>query len=42
MYGIGIDAFGMLIERITGQDLEGYMMENIFDFLGMKATSFYV
>lgn len=42
MYGAGIDAVGVLIERVTGQDLEVYMRENIFDVLGMKATSFYV
>lgn len=42
MYGAGIDAVGVLIERVTGKDLEGYMRENIFDILGMKATSFYV
>jgi methyl acetate hydrolase len=40
-YSIGIDWAGWLVERITGQTLEDYFQQNIFEPCGMTSTSFY-
>jgi len=39
-YGVSMDVIGFVIEQITGQSLEGYLQENIFEPLGMTSTSF--
>lgn len=39
-YGINIDWAGRMVEAVSGQDLETYMRENIFDPLGMPDTGF--
>jgi methyl acetate hydrolase len=39
-YGIGIDWLGRLVERVSGQTLEAYFREHIFQPLGMKDTFF--
>jgi CubicO group peptidase (beta-lactamase class C family) len=39
-YGIGIDLAGKVVEAISGQDLEAYAREHIFQPLGMRDTSF--
>jgi CubicO group peptidase (beta-lactamase class C family) len=41
-YGIGIDWLGRLVERVSGQTLEAYMRQAIFEPLGMADTSFNV
>lgn len=41
-YSPAIDWVGLLIERLTGLDLEEYMKKNIFDPLEMKMTTFYL
>lgn len=40
-YGTGIDWVGQLIERLTGQPLEVYMKDNIWEPLGIKRMSFW-
>lgn len=40
MYGPGIDYAGLLIERITGQNLEAYMRTNLWEPLGIKDMTF--
>ena len=42
LYETGSDVLGVLIERVAGQPLEGFMRERIFDPLGMKDTAFSV
>ncbi|KAF8893007.1 beta-lactamase/transpeptidase-like protein [Infundibulicybe gibba] len=42
VYGFGSDCIGFIIERITGQTLEEYCKEHIFNPLGLKSTSFYL
>ena len=42
LYNTGADVTGVLIERATGQSLEAFMHERIFDPLGMDDTSFSV
>jgi CubicO group peptidase (beta-lactamase class C family) len=42
MYETGSDVLGILISRATGQDLETFFRERIFDPLGMTDTSFHV
>lgn len=42
IYGAGIDAAGVLIERVTGLNLETYMLKNIFSILGMESSGFFV
>lgn len=39
-YGIGIDLAGKIVEAVTGQDLESYFQQHIFQPLGMSDTSF--
>ena len=39
-YGTGLGFVGMMIEKVTGQTLEKYCKENIFDPLDMKNTFF--
>ena len=39
-YGIGIDLVGKVIETVTGQTLEAYFRQHIFEPLGMCDTSF--
>ena len=41
-YAVGIDVIGRGIEILTGQDLESYLIENIFGPLGMDETRFQV
>ena len=42
MYNTGSDVLGVLISRASGQQLETFLRERIFDPLGMKDTSFSV
>src|SRR6266487_6669492 len=42
MYHTGSDVLGVLIARASGQPLEKFLRERIFDPLGMKDTSFSV
>ena len=42
MYETGSDVLGVLISRATGQPLETFFRERIFDPLGMKDTGFQV
>ncbi|XBW34898.1 hypothetical protein QEN19_000462 [Hanseniaspora menglaensis] len=39
-YGLNIDYLGLIIEKITGQTLNEYLKENIFDKCGMTSFSF--
>ncbi|MGO8914528.1 MAG: serine hydrolase domain-containing protein [Stellaceae bacterium] len=39
-YGINIDWAGKMVEKVSGQRLEGYFHEHIFGPLGMTDTSF--
>ncbi len=39
-YGIGIDLAGKVVETVTGQTLEAYFSQHIFEPLGMRDTSF--
>jgi methyl acetate hydrolase len=39
-YGIGIDLAGKVVETLTGQTLEAYFRQHIFEPLGMRDTSF--
>ncbi|MDD6211482.1 MAG: serine hydrolase [Bacteroidales bacterium] len=41
-YGLNIDVAGALIEIISGEPLDRFMKERIFDPLGMKDTYFYL
>jgi CubicO group peptidase (beta-lactamase class C family) len=42
MYNTGSDVLGVLIARASGQPLEAFLQERIFEPLGMKDTSFSV
>jgi CubicO group peptidase (beta-lactamase class C family) len=42
MYNTGSDVLGVLIARASGQPLEAFLRERIFEPLGMKDTSFSV
>ena len=42
MYNTGAAVLGVLVARVTGQPIEQYMRERIFDPLGMADTSFSV
>jgi CubicO group peptidase (beta-lactamase class C family) len=42
MYDLGLDMLGVLIARATGQPLEMFLRERLFEPLGMKDTSFSV
>jgi methyl acetate hydrolase len=39
-YGMGIDLTGKVVEVVTGQTLETYFRQHIFEPLGMRDTSF--
>jgi CubicO group peptidase (beta-lactamase class C family) len=41
-YGINTDLLGALVEAVTGQSLERYLTEQVFDPLGMDDTGFNV
>jgi CubicO group peptidase (beta-lactamase class C family) len=41
-YGISIDWLGRLVERVSGQSLEAYFRQHIFDPLGMSDSYFVV
>ncbi|HEY4337304.1 MAG TPA: serine hydrolase domain-containing protein, partial [Puia sp.] len=40
MYSLGVDVIGALIEVISGKDLEDYLVQNLFNPLGMNDTRF--
>jgi CubicO group peptidase (beta-lactamase class C family) len=42
MYNTGSDVLGVLIERASGQPLETFLRERIFEPLGMNDTAFHV
>jgi CubicO group peptidase (beta-lactamase class C family) len=42
LYGTGFDVLSVLIARVSGQPLETFLRERIFEPLGMKDTSFSV
>jgi CubicO group peptidase (beta-lactamase class C family) len=42
LYGTGYDVLSVLIARVSGQPLETFLRERIFDPLGMKDTGFSV
>jgi CubicO group peptidase (beta-lactamase class C family) len=39
-YGTNIDFAGLMVEAVTGQDLEQYFKANLFEPLGMASTGF--
>ena len=41
-YGIGIDWAGKTVERLSGQSLEVYLREHVFNPLGMEDTAFVI
>ena len=42
MYNTGSDVLGVLIARVSGQPLETFLRQRLFEPLGMKDTSFSV
>jgi CubicO group peptidase (beta-lactamase class C family) len=42
MYGLNMDVLGRIIEVVSGQKLEDYFRQNIFEPLGMNDTWFYL
>ena len=42
VYSISVDIQGYLIEKLSGQTLDTFFQERIFEPLGMKDTAFYV
>jgi CubicO group peptidase (beta-lactamase class C family) len=40
-YGLSIDVLGRVVEVASGQSFDQYLLENIFDPLGMEDTRFY-
>ncbi|KAF1344882.1 beta-lactamase family protein [Delphinella strobiligena] len=40
-YGISVDWAGVLLERVTGQSLNDYLHQNVFQPLGLKNISFF-
>jgi CubicO group peptidase (beta-lactamase class C family) len=40
LYGMNVDVLGYLVEKISGQSLDAFLRERIFDPLGMKDTYF--
>ncbi len=42
VYGLGIDVIGRLVEILSGQPLDRYMHEHLFDPLGMDDSYFYL
>ncbi|OTB03534.1 hypothetical protein M426DRAFT_321691 [Hypoxylon sp. CI-4A] len=41
IYGTGIDRVGQLVEKLSGQSLEDYMRQNIWEPLGLRSTTFF-
>ena len=41
-YGFGIDALGIVVERVSGKPLDGFLRERLWARLGMKDTTFHV
>ncbi len=41
-YSVSTDVLGCLVERVSGQNLDAFFRENIFEPLDMKDTGFYV
>ena len=41
-YGLNMDVMGRVIEVVTGQKLDQYFKQNIFDVVGMEDTYFYL
>ncbi len=41
-YSVATDVCGRLVEVLSGQSLDKYLSENVFDPLGMEDTAFYV
>ncbi|PFH53281.1 hypothetical protein AMATHDRAFT_45559 [Amanita thiersii Skay4041] len=41
-YGFSTDFAGFVVERVSGQSLEEYLKENIFDPLGITSASFFL
>jgi len=41
-YSIGLDAMGLVIERVTGKGFDEFLRERLFEPLGMSSTSFQV
>ncbi len=39
-YGVGSDWVGQIVEKVSGQRLDDYFMQHIFDPIGMDETSF--
>ena len=42
VYGYSIDVLGVVIERVTGQSLDRFLHERLFEPLGMSDTYFYL
>ncbi|MGE0582205.1 MAG: serine hydrolase domain-containing protein [Steroidobacteraceae bacterium] len=42
VYGYSIDVLGVVIERVTGQSLDRFLRERLFEPLGMVDTCFYL
>ncbi|HZQ37355.1 MAG TPA: serine hydrolase domain-containing protein [Dehalococcoidia bacterium] len=42
LYGPGLNVAGVIVETISGQTLDAFMRERIFDPLGMPDSSFYL
>ena len=42
IYGYSIDILGALVEKVSGQPLDEFLSERIFEPLGMTDTSFYL
>lgn len=41
-YGFSIDVLGAVIEKVSGQPLEGYLRQAVWDKVGMPDTTFHV
>lgn len=41
-YGASIDVLGLLVQKVSGQPLEAFLVERIFEPLAMTDTAFYV
>lgn len=42
LYSVGLDVMGAVIERVTGQGLDAFLRERIFEPLDMRSTGFQV
>lgn len=40
-YGVGVDWAGLVVERVSGQELEDFMRENIWTKLGISKATFW-